>query len=228
MNNVIPFQFDGVAIRAVEIGGAPWFVGKDIAQALGYANPRKAVRDHCKNPKPVGRNESFPPDLDPQLVIINEPDLYRLIVKSQLPDAQRFERWVFEEVLPAIRKTGSYGTTKPAVKDPRTAALIEALQRQDAIEQEQERQSTEIARLQEDLAVVEARTQPDSKHFTVLGYANLIGRHINLQQASAIGRKCATRSKDLGISIGDIPDPRFGRVHTYHESILIAVMAELA
>ncbi len=226
MSNVIPFQFDNITIRAIEIDGAPWFIGKDIAEALGYANAADAVSKHCK-----GVAKRYPLQTAgglQEVRIINEPDLYRLIVKSQLPDAQRFERWVFEEVLPAIRKTGSYGAAKPVVKDPRTAALIEALQRQDAIEQEQERQSTEIARLQEDLAVVEARTQPDSKHFTVLGYANLIGRPINLQQASAIGRKCATRSKDLGISIGDMPDPRFGRVHTYHESILIAVMAEIA
>lgn len=108
MNAVIPFSYGVVNIRAVEIDGASWFVGRDIAAALGYANPQKAVRDHCKSPTPVGVNDSFTPGLDPQTVIINEPDLYRLVASSQLPEAEHFEKWVFEEVLPAIRKTGSY------------------------------------------------------------------------------------------------------------------------
>ncbi|MGR4895826.1 Bro-N domain-containing protein [Stenotrophomonas sp. LARHCG68] len=226
MNNVIPFQFDNIAVRAMEIDGAPWFVAKDVAVALGYANPRKAVRDHCKNAQPAGGSDSFLPGLDPQAVIINEPDLYRLVVKSQLPDAQRFERWVFEEVLPTIRKTGSYGAAKPAIKDPRLAALVESLIRQDAIEQEQTRQSAEIARLQEDLAVVEARTQPENKHFTVMGYANLIGVSVDIKAASTLGRRCAALSKERGTAITDVPDPRFGRVHAYHESILQEVLQE--
>ncbi len=108
MSQIVPFNFEGHGVRAVDIDGEPWFVGKDIAEALGYANPQKAIRDHCKNSRPVGVNESVTP-LDAQTVIINEPDLFRLIVKSQLPEADRFEKWVFEEVLPAIRRTGGYG-----------------------------------------------------------------------------------------------------------------------
>ena len=112
----------------------------------------------------------------------------------------------------------------PAVKDPRTAALIEALVRQDAIEQEQARQATELARLQENVAVIEARTQPENKHFTVMGYANLIGRSVDVRTAATLGRKCAALSREKGLVIGDVRDPRFGAVHSYHESILKVVL----
>ena len=93
-----------------------------------------------------------------------------------------------------------------------------------AYEQEQQRQATEIARIQETVAVIEARTQPENKHFTVLGYANLVGHKIDYREASKIGRKCAELSRSQGLPIGDVTDPRFGKVHSYHESVLQAVI----
>ncbi len=109
MSDLSVFAFDSQAVRVVMVDGEPWFVGKDVAEALGYTNPQKAVRDHCKAPKPVGGEQNVHPHrLDPQTVIISEPDMLRLIVGSKLPAAERFERWVFEEVLPSIRKTGAY------------------------------------------------------------------------------------------------------------------------
>ncbi|MBF0304198.1 MAG: Bro-N domain-containing protein [Alphaproteobacteria bacterium] len=116
MSGVIPFQFEGARLRVVEIDGETWFVAKDVATILGYENTRKAVSDHCKCARPVRgvtvrsprSNEPLPPDLDPQTTIIPERDLYRLIMRSRLPAAERFENWVVGEVLPAIRKTGRY------------------------------------------------------------------------------------------------------------------------
>ena len=94
-------------VRAIEIDGAAWFVAKDVADALGYANTRKAVSDHCRHGRPVGGgNGSLP--LDPQTIIIPEGDVFRMAVKSQLPSADKFESWVMDEVLPSIRKTGQY------------------------------------------------------------------------------------------------------------------------
>jgi prophage antirepressor-like protein len=71
--------------------GEPCFIGKDVAGVLGYANPQKAVRDHCKAARPLGVNETFTPAIDPQTVIIPERDVYRLIMRSKLPRAERFE-----------------------------------------------------------------------------------------------------------------------------------------
>ncbi len=112
MTDIVPFDFEGAAVRVVEIGGEPWFVGKDVADRLGYTNPAKAMADHCKG---VTKRYPLPTAGGMQEIrIISEPDVLRLIVGSRLPAAERFERWVFEEVLPAIRRTGGYGigTTK--------------------------------------------------------------------------------------------------------------------
>lgn len=92
-------------IRTVEINGKPYFVGTDVAKALGYNNPRDAVSRHCKG---VVKHDT-PTSSGVQLMsYINEGDLYRLIMKSKLPSAEKFESWVMDEVLPTIRKTGSY------------------------------------------------------------------------------------------------------------------------
>src|SRR5690606_30777848 len=88
--------------------GEPWFVARDVAEALGYTNPQKAVRDHCKRARPIGVNDSF--TLARQTLIIPEPDIYRLVMRSRLPEAERFEEWVVSDVLPSIRKHGLYAT----------------------------------------------------------------------------------------------------------------------
>ena len=112
----------------------------------------------------------------------------------------------------------------PTVKDPQIAAVIFALTRVDAVEQEQKRQAEELAKIAENVAVIEARTQPENKHFTVMGYANLLGCPMDTKTASALGRRCANLSRQRGLVIGDVSDPRFGAVHSYHESVLQEVL----
>ncbi|MBJ7540039.1 phage antirepressor KilAC domain-containing protein [Marinomonas transparens] len=109
--NIIPFHFHSDEVRVIDQNGEPWFVARDIAFLLGYSNPQKAVRDHCKSATPVGVNESF--TLDQQTAIIPERDVYRLIMRSKKPEAEAFEEWVVGEVLPSIRKRGSYTLGKP-------------------------------------------------------------------------------------------------------------------
>lgn len=92
-------------IRTAEIDGKPYFVGTDVAKALGYNNPRDAVSRHCKG---VVKRDTPTSSGIQSMSYINEGDLYRLIMKSKLPSAEKFESWVMDEVLPAIRKTGSY------------------------------------------------------------------------------------------------------------------------
>lgn len=94
-------------IRALSIDGEPWFVGKDIAERLGYTNPLKAIRDHV-DPEDKGVNEMDTPGGRQPLVFINESGLYSLVLSSKLPSAKAFKRWVTHEVIPTIRKTGGY------------------------------------------------------------------------------------------------------------------------
>ena len=104
------FVFNDTQIRTAIIDGEPWFVAKDVAETLGYTNPNKAVGDHCK-----GVTKRYPLRTAggvQEIRLIAEPDLYRLIAHSRLPAAQEFEAWIFEEVLPALRKTGKYEMQK--------------------------------------------------------------------------------------------------------------------
>lgn len=92
-------------IRTVTIDNKPYFVGSDVAKALGYNEPHKAVARHCKG----GLKHPIPTNSGNQdMLIISEGDVYRLIMKSKLPSAERFESWVMDEVLPSIRETGGY------------------------------------------------------------------------------------------------------------------------
>lgn len=103
------FSFDSKEIRTIVVNGEPWFVAKDVAETLGYAKPENAVKSHCK------RTETCPLESGGQvrhMTIIPEGDVFRLIVRSNLPAAEKFEAWVMDEVLPAIRKTGSYSAPK--------------------------------------------------------------------------------------------------------------------
>lgn len=95
-------------IKTVEIDGEIWFVATDVAKTLGYSNPRDAIARHCKTRGVV--KHDIPTNSGNQLMtLINEPNVYRLIIKSQLPSAEKFESWLFEEVVPSIRKKGFYG-----------------------------------------------------------------------------------------------------------------------
>lgn len=98
------------SVRTVKHDGQVYFVGKDVAEALGYSNSNDALKRHCRGVvkhypivDSLGRNQ--------YARVISEPDMYRLIVNSKLPGAERFESWVMEEVLPSIRRTGGYMTT---------------------------------------------------------------------------------------------------------------------
>lgn len=102
------FCFNSLEVRVVDRSGEPWFVAKDVADILGYAKPENAVKAHCKRPA------TFPLESGGQvrhMTLIPESDVFRLIVKSQLPAAEKFEAWVMEDVLPTIRKTGSYSVS---------------------------------------------------------------------------------------------------------------------
>lgn len=124
MNKVKIFNSEEFgAVRTVTINGEPWFVGKDVALALGYSYPQKAVRDHVLE-EDRGVNEMDTPSGRQKLVTINESGLYALIFGSKLDSAQRFKHWVTSEVLPAIRKTGSYQA--PQGKELLALAVLEA------------------------------------------------------------------------------------------------------
>lgn len=99
------------SVRTVEIDGTPWLVGKDVATALGYKNPQRAIRDHV-DAEDKGVTKTVTPSGEQGMLIINESGLYSLILSSKMPKAKAFKRWVTSEVLPAIREHGAYESVK--------------------------------------------------------------------------------------------------------------------
>jgi prophage antirepressor-like protein len=106
VSEIVPFAFNGAEVRTVLIDDKPWFIAADVAKILSYrdaANAVRTLRDRQKNSHPV----STPGGVQ-NLIVVSEPGLYRLVMRSDLPAAGEFQDWVTEEVLPAIRETGGY------------------------------------------------------------------------------------------------------------------------
>lgn len=128
MPSLIPFQFESHPVRVVVIDNQPFFSARDVALALDYADPSQAYKLHCKSLKKLSSVECTElkwENPNPRgEYVMPQSDVLRLIIKSSKPEAEAFERWVFEEVLPSILKTGSYSipNTDPAPAPKLTTA----------------------------------------------------------------------------------------------------------
>lgn len=126
MNELKQFNFENNQVRTLLINDEPWFVGKDVAEILGYSNPRDALSKHVdsedKNSVAIHDGNKG----NPNLTIINESGVYALVFSSKLQSAKKFKHWVTSEVLPTLRKTGSYATPQLTGEELMAKALIEA------------------------------------------------------------------------------------------------------
>lgn len=125
MNEVQLFNFENHDVRSLLINSEPWFVGRDVAEVLGYADTNQAIRKHVDNEDRLTRRfDGTGQSRD--MTIINESGLYSLVLSSKLPSAKKFKRWVTSEVLPALRKTGQYQVKELSGQELMAKALIEA------------------------------------------------------------------------------------------------------
>lgn len=109
MNNLTTFNNDLFgSVRTLDIDDKYYFVASDVAKALGYAKPNNAINAHCKHIMKQGIVDDYGNEI--QMNIISESDVYRLIIKTKLPEAEKFEEWVMEDVLPQLRASGVYIT----------------------------------------------------------------------------------------------------------------------
>lgn len=157
-------------IRTTTINNEPWFVGKDVAEILGYSNPRKALADHVDaEDKGVTKCDTL--GGTQELTVINESGLYSLILSSKLPNAKQFKRWITSEVLPSIRKHGAYMTPEK---------LQEAILNPDMMIQlcqqlKDEREQNNVLRAKNSvLAVANQIMQPKADYFDELVDRNLL------------------------------------------------------
>ncbi|MDY0197582.1 MAG: BRO family protein [Tenuifilaceae bacterium] len=129
------FKYENKEIRTIVKDGEPWFVANDIAEILGYVDAKQAVRDHCKCAKLLKGVDSTPLTTSPRgITIIQERDVYRLVLRSKLPSAEKFEDWVVSEVLPSIKKTGVYSVRQYNIPKTYAEALKLAYEQQLQIE----------------------------------------------------------------------------------------------
>lgn len=137
--DLIPFQIpgEGYDLRVLLVAGEPWFVAADVARVLGYRDASHAVRvlkSGEKRPHLMGT-----PGGQQEILLISEPGFYRLVMRSNRPEADAFQTWVTAEVLPSIRKTGGYGVQRPEALTPAgerralARAVLEAEDRADAL-----------------------------------------------------------------------------------------------
>lgn len=212
------FMFDKRQVRTVVKDGELWFVGVDVCRILGYTNPTKAMKDHCKSAELLKPNDSLP------LVgfttyrgntIIPERDVYRLIMRSKLPSAEKFEEWVVGEVLPQIRKTGCY---VPAPVPANPLDLMQAML--DSIRQQDQRMMALEHKV---------NTIVDDQFYAVAGYAGKCGcKPLSPTQVQTLGRKASKLSRDMGYDMGKTHHPKYPQgINTYHTDILGLIFANL-
>lgn len=183
-------------IRTVEVEGKPMFVASDIAKALGYAKPNNAINDNCKHATRVtgimdamGRPQ--------EMAIIPESDIYRLVMRSKLPQAEAFQDWVCEDVLPSIRKHGAYMTPETVMQMFQNPdALIQLLS---TLKNEQEQNVLLRAQKEANAKAIEAM-QPKAEYFdTVLRSSKLIATNVIAAELGISARKLNSFLCDSGI-----------------------------
>lgn len=126
MNEVQLFNFESHEVRSLLLNNEPWFVGKDVAEALGYSKARNAIATHIDSEDKKDAPIQGTLGGVQEMTVINESGLYSLVLSSKLPTAKKFKRWVTSEVLPALRKTGNYQIKELSGQELMAKALIEA------------------------------------------------------------------------------------------------------
>lgn len=148
-------------VRAIMADGVPWFVGKDVAVALGYAHPENAIKTHVDVDDSLNRGVVDSLGRTQQAILINESGLYSLIMSSKLAAAKGFKRWVTSEVLPSIRKHGAYVTDELLANSDKLNQTMEELKAEHTLRIKAERENNELRAdnesMRTELALVESK-----------------------------------------------------------------------
>ncbi len=224
MSNLAIFDFNSNQVRVISIDGEPWFVAKDVCSVLEHSDVSMACQRLDDDEKLV--QTLFVSGQNRDVVLVSESGLYSLVLTSRKPQAKEFKRWLTHEVIPSIRKTGSYANVpqtpiqqlaaQAANIAAQAAVLVEIESRQHHLEAEVEKQSHKIERL-------EAEVTRHDGMFTIRGYAAYKGLPLTLKEATRLGRLAAKMCAEHALDIDKVRDTRYGYVNAYPECILEVV-----
>lgn len=189
-------------IRTVEVGGEPWLVGKDVAVALGYSNTRDALERHVDA---EDKNTVVNPDGNrgnPNMTIINESGLYSLVLSSKLSGAKKFKRWVTSEVLPSIRKHGTYMTSDTIDKMINSPEF--GIKLLTALKDEQDKRKS-----------LEAELDRSKEWYSIKRVAHMNG----VSHKAFDWRKLKIESQRQGYGVKKIFDANYGTINVYHMNV---------
>lgn len=225
-------------VRVVMLDEDPWFVGRDVASALGYQNTVDAINTHCRKANDYRDSEMLPTATP--MKIIPESDVYRLVMRSNLPRAVEFQDWICEEVLPSIRKMGGYLIAKPddtpeAILARAVLVAQDTIRRIEAERDEAIRTKAEIGSRREATAMATASAAVRK----AAALENELGRGRDYKSVKGIpwfldvfadtpaaysvaGRKLSDMSRRMDYEIREIEDSRFGSVKAYHVDVIEA------
>lgn len=229
-------------LRVILCNGEPWFVARDVASALGYRNTVDAINTHCRKANDYRDSEMLPTATP--MKIIPESDVYRLVMRSNLPRAVEFQDWICEEVIPSIRKHGLYATEEVVdriLDDPDFGITL--LQRYKF-----EREQRQLAEAQRDEAIRTKAEIGSRREATAMNTASVLSKQneklrteigdshtwkqvkalpwflevfIDVPAAySVAGRKLSELSRRLGYEIREVEDTRYGIVKAYHIDVI--------
>jgi len=206
---IIPFQYDSKQVRVLQDeDGNPEWVAKDVCDILDMDVTQTRRLDDDEK----GLREIQTLGGPQNLVTVNEPGLYTLIIRSNKLEAKKFRKWITSEVLPAIRKFGKYEIDNLSELD----LIIKSANALKSIELKQIEYDTRLSSL-------EAKSHQNSGqtgYWTITAWCRLNNLKIGLEEAMKRGREAARLSNDWGVEIYKVPDERFGAVNSYREDVL--------
>lgn len=216
MNDIINFNNEEFGnVRVVMKDGEPWFVAVDVCKALDIANVGNAMARLDDDEKGVRSMDTLGGRQD--MSVVNEPGLYTLVLGSRKAEAKKFKRWITHEVIPSIRKTGSYSLeplTPAEILLQNAQILVDQERRMKAIEEKQSVIEEEVKELK-----AKALTVPN-ECYTIAGYASIRGINLDVSKSRLLGIKATRLCKQYGVEKTKVHDERYGEVGVYHLDIL--------
>lgn len=224
-NELNTLNFNGHDLTIVSVNDELFFNANEVARVLEFSNPHQAIASHVEVDD-LQKMEVIDSLGRKQLAnFVNESGLYSLIFGSKKPSSKDFKKWVTSEVLPTLRKTGSYHTRPMDEME-----MIHAISGQ-VIEQRklQKQMAIELETVKTGLAKVEAiqtAMNKNTNYMTTLGFANFHKIRLPNKSIADFSRQCTKESKEQGLIVNKVPDERFGMVNSYHEDVLIKIFTE--